>query len=112
MLISRLAGLVLPASSKYLIDDVVTGRRPDLLLPIAFAAGAAVPVVPYLFGGGGLIFTLSLGFSLIALFAVGAGVSLITGRGLLFSGARQVLIGAAAAAVTFGVGRLIGFSVS
>jgi VIT1/CCC1 family predicted Fe2+/Mn2+ transporter len=79
---------------------------------LAFAAGAAVPVVPYLFGGGGLIFTLSLGFSLIALFAVGAGVSLITGRGLLFSGARQVLIGAAAAAVTFGVGRLIGFSVS
>jgi VIT1/CCC1 family predicted Fe2+/Mn2+ transporter/rubrerythrin len=79
---------------------------------LAFAAGAAVPVVPYLFGGGGLIFTLSLGSSLIALFAVGAGVSLITGRGLLFSGARQVVIGAAAAAVTFGVGRLIGFSVS
>jgi VIT1/CCC1 family predicted Fe2+/Mn2+ transporter/rubrerythrin len=79
---------------------------------LAFAAGAAVPVVPYLFGGGGLIFTLSLGLSLIALFAVGAGVSLITGRGLLFSGARQVLIGAAAAAVTFGVGRLIGFSVA
>jgi VIT1/CCC1 family predicted Fe2+/Mn2+ transporter len=79
---------------------------------LAFAAGAAVPVVPYLFGGGGLIFTLSLSLSLIALFAVGAGVSLITGRGLLFSGARQVLIGAAAAAVTFGVGRLIGFSVT
>jgi VIT1/CCC1 family predicted Fe2+/Mn2+ transporter len=78
---------------------------------LAFAAGAAVPVVPYLFGGGGLIFSISLGLSLIALFAVGAGVGLITGRGLLFSGTRQVLIGAAAAAVTFGVGRLIGFSV-
>src|SRR5690242_19230763 len=44
MLISRLAGLVLPASSKYLIDDVVTGRRADLLLPIALAAGAATLV--------------------------------------------------------------------
>jgi subfamily B ATP-binding cassette protein MsbA len=44
MLISRLAGLVLPASSKYLIDDVVTGQRTDLLLPIAFAAGAATLV--------------------------------------------------------------------
>ena len=44
MLISRLAGLVLPASSKYLIDDVVTGRRTDLLLPIALAAGAATLV--------------------------------------------------------------------
>jgi ABC-type multidrug transport system fused ATPase/permease subunit len=44
MLISRLAGLVLPASSKYLIDDVVTGRRTDLLLPIALAAGVATLV--------------------------------------------------------------------
>jgi VIT1/CCC1 family predicted Fe2+/Mn2+ transporter/rubrerythrin len=79
---------------------------------LAFAAGAAVPVVPYLFGGGGAIFATSLGLSLVALFTVGAGVSLITGRGLLFSGVRQVLIGAAAAAVTFGVGRLIGVSVS
>jgi vacuolar iron transporter family protein len=79
---------------------------------LAFAAGAAVPVVPYLFGGGGLIFVVSLGLSLIALFAVGAGVSLITGRGPLFSGARQVAIGAAAAAVTFAVGRLIGISLA
>jgi len=44
MLISRLAGLVLPASSKYLIDEVVTGKRTDLLLPIALAAGAATIV--------------------------------------------------------------------
>jgi subfamily B ATP-binding cassette protein MsbA len=44
MLISRFAGLVLPASSKYLIDDVVTGGRTDLLLPIALAAGAATLV--------------------------------------------------------------------
>ena len=50
--------------------------------------------------------------SLIGLFAVGAGVSLITGRGMLFSGARQVLIGALAAAVTFVVGRIIGVSVA
>jgi subfamily B ATP-binding cassette protein MsbA len=41
MLISRLAGLVLPASSKYLIDDVLNGGRADLLMPIALAAGAA-----------------------------------------------------------------------
>jgi subfamily B ATP-binding cassette protein MsbA len=44
MLISRVAGLVLPASSKYLIDDVVNGKRTDLLLPIALAAGAATLV--------------------------------------------------------------------
>jgi subfamily B ATP-binding cassette protein MsbA len=44
MLVSRLAGLVLPASSKYLIDDVVNGGRADLLMPIALAAGAATLV--------------------------------------------------------------------
>ena len=44
MLISRLAGLVLPASSKWLIDEVVGNRRADLLLPIALAAGAATLV--------------------------------------------------------------------
>ena len=44
MLISRLAGLVLPASSKWLIDEVVGKHRTDLLLPIALAAGAATLV--------------------------------------------------------------------
>ncbi|MEQ1574186.1 MAG: ABC transporter ATP-binding protein [Vicinamibacterales bacterium] len=44
MLISRLAGLVLPASSKYLIDEVVGKNRTELLLPIALAAGVATLV--------------------------------------------------------------------
>ncbi|MGI8619687.1 MAG: ABC transporter ATP-binding protein [Gemmatimonadaceae bacterium] len=41
MLVNRFAGLVLPASSKYLIDDVIGNRQVDLLLPLALAAGAA-----------------------------------------------------------------------
>ena len=41
MLISRLAGLVLPASSKYLVDEVLTKGRHDLLLPIAVVGGIA-----------------------------------------------------------------------
>ena len=41
MLISRLVGLVLPASSKYIIDEVVTKGRAELLLPVALAAGIA-----------------------------------------------------------------------
>ncbi len=41
MLISRLAGLVLPASSKFLIDDVIGEGRADLLAPLALAVGAA-----------------------------------------------------------------------
>jgi VIT1/CCC1 family predicted Fe2+/Mn2+ transporter len=79
---------------------------------LAFAGGAVVPVIPYLFGTGGVVFAVSLGASLVARFAVGAGVSLLTGRGALFSGARQVLIGSAAAVITYGVGRVIGVAVS
>ena len=44
MLVSRLAGLILPAAPKYLIDDVITKHRTDLLLPIALLAGAATLV--------------------------------------------------------------------
>jgi VIT1/CCC1 family predicted Fe2+/Mn2+ transporter len=79
---------------------------------IAFGIGAAVPVLPYLVGGGVAAFVASIALSLGALFGVGAAVSLLTGRGLLFSGARQVLIGSIAAAVTYGVGRLIGVGVA
>ncbi|MGE0394658.1 MAG: ABC transporter ATP-binding protein, partial [Vicinamibacterales bacterium] len=44
MLVDRLSGLVLPATSKYLIDDVVGKGRTDLLMPLAAAAGAATLV--------------------------------------------------------------------
>ena len=79
---------------------------------VAFALGALVPVVPYILGGGAVALGFALGLSLLALFAVGAGVSLLTGRGVLFSGARQVGIGAAAAVVTYLVGTVIGVSVA
>ncbi len=79
---------------------------------VAFAGGAIIPVVPFLFGGGPTAVVVSIVLSLSAMFAVGVGVSLLTGRSAIFSGFRQVAIGAAAAAVTFAVGRLIGVSVS
>jgi VIT1/CCC1 family predicted Fe2+/Mn2+ transporter/rubrerythrin len=79
---------------------------------VAFGAGAAVPVLPYVFGEGPIVFSLALGLSLAALFAVGAGVSVLTGRSTLFSGLRQVAIGAIAAAVTYGIGALIGVAVA
>src|ERR671910_951968 len=44
MIVNRLAGLVLPASSKWLIDEVVGKSRADLLIPIALVAGAATAV--------------------------------------------------------------------
>ena len=78
---------------------------------VAFAVGAIIPVIPYLITSGGTAFVASIGLSLAALFAVGAGVSLLTGRSLLFSGFRQVLIGSAAAIVTYVVGLAIGVAV-
>src|SRR3954465_3527731 len=44
MLISRVAGLVLPGSSKWLIDEVVIKKRSELLLPIAVAGGLALSI--------------------------------------------------------------------
>jgi VIT1/CCC1 family predicted Fe2+/Mn2+ transporter len=79
---------------------------------LAFTVGAIVPVVPYVFLSGAAAFALSLGASLAAMFLVGVAVSLLTGRNPLFSGLRQVILGGAAAGVTFLVGRLIGVSVS
>ncbi|HEX8939130.1 MAG TPA: VIT1/CCC1 transporter family protein, partial [Candidatus Limnocylindrales bacterium] len=55
----------------------------------AFAAGAAVPVVPFLFGGGPVVFGLGVGLALLGSFLVGAGVSLFTGRSIVYSGVRQ-----------------------
>jgi VIT1/CCC1 family predicted Fe2+/Mn2+ transporter/rubrerythrin len=75
---------------------------------LAFAIGAVIPVIPYLFGSGMAAFMVSLVVSLAALFVVGAMVSLLTGRSLLFSGLRQMGLGAAAAGVTFAVGSVIG----
>jgi len=77
---------------------------------LAFAIGAVIPVIPYLIGGGTAALAASLGLSLVALFAVGAAVSLLTGRGMIFSGLRQLGIGLAAAIVTYAIGSIIGVS--
>jgi VIT1/CCC1 family predicted Fe2+/Mn2+ transporter len=78
---------------------------------IAFAFGALVPVIPFLFADASVWYVIaSAALSAIAIFAVGASLSLFTGRSALFSGGRQVAIAAAAAALTFGIGRLVGVS--
>jgi len=75
---------------------------------IAFAAGAIVPVLAYFTGAGLAQFAISAAMSGVALFSVGVGVSLFTGRSALYSGARQLAIGASAAALTYGLGTAIG----
>ncbi|MDP9270377.1 MAG: VIT1/CCC1 transporter family protein [Chloroflexota bacterium] len=76
----------------------------------AFTLGALVPLVPYLLASGPLAFEASIGLSLVALFLLGVGISVLTHRSPLLTGLRQVLLGGIAAAVTFGVGSLIAVS--
>ncbi len=78
---------------------------------LLFALGAIIPVAPFIFAGGMTAVVVSIAVSTVGLFAIGAGITLFTGRTVLFSGTRQVLFGLAAAAVTYGIGRLVGVSV-
>jgi vacuolar iron transporter family protein len=73
-----------------------------------FAFGAIFPVAPFLFLSGWPAVGTSLALSGVVLAGIGIGTSLFTGRGALFSAARQVLIGYLAAIITFTVGRLAG----
>jgi VIT1/CCC1 family predicted Fe2+/Mn2+ transporter len=75
----------------------------------AFTVGALVPVLPYLLGADSLLVTVVL--ALVALFVAGALVSRFTDRSALYSGSRQLLLGAAATALTYAVGSLVGTGV-
>lgn len=73
---------------------------------VAFTVGAAVPVLPYLLGSTRLVVPIAL--ALLALFLAGALVSRWTDRGAVYSGGRQLLLGVAATALTFGIGNAVG----
>jgi VIT1/CCC1 family predicted Fe2+/Mn2+ transporter len=77
-----------------------------------FALGAIFPVAPFFFLAGSSAVLASLAACGIVLFLIGAGTTLFTGRGILFSGVRQLLIGYAAAGVTFAIGHVIGVSIA
>ena len=77
-----------------------------------FALGAIVPVAPFLFLAGTAAVIASVALSGLGLFGIGAAITLLTGRSVLYSGARQVLIGFAAAGITFLIGRLIGVAIA
>lgn len=77
-----------------------------------FAVGAIFPVAPYFALAGLPAIIASLAASAVALCLIGAGTALFTGRGVWFSAARQLLVGLAAAGVTYGIGRLIGIAVT
>ena len=72
----------------------------------AFSLGALVPLLPYLLGAP--VLGISLLITAVALAAGGTVVGRLTGRPLARSGLRQLLFGAVAIGITYGIGSLIG----
>jgi VIT1/CCC1 family predicted Fe2+/Mn2+ transporter len=79
---------------------------------LMFAFGAVVPLLPFLVAEGRGAIVASAVSSAVVLFAVGAGISVLTGRSFFGSGLRQVGVGAAASIVTYSVGTLLHVSVA
>ena len=79
---------------------------------LSFALGAAIPLLPFVLRAGAASLAIAAALTAVALFVVGATLSLFTGRGAFVSGARMLLLGGLAALVTFGVGKLFGVSLS
>ena len=74
----------------------------------AFALGAAVPVVPFLLASGTAALVAAAALAAVALFMVGAGISLVTNRPTVRAGLRQLAVGTAAATATYVVGKAVG----
>lgn len=75
---------------------------------ILFSAGAIIPVLPFFFCQGETAVWFSVACSAFGLFGIGAAITIFTGASVLVSGGRQLLLGLAAAGLTFGIGRLLG----
>jgi len=93
-------------------DDLGSPWGAALFSFLAFAAGAALPLLPFLLGWS--MQRAILGAAIIAgiaLFLVGATLSLFTGRSALPGGLRMVLIGGGAGVVTWWIGRLLGAAI-
>lgn len=79
---------------------------------LLFAVGAIIPLYPFMILNGRNAILLSIASSVVGLFGIGAAITLLTGKNIWFSGFRQVAFGLAAAAVTYGIGTLIGVSLA
>jgi VIT1/CCC1 family predicted Fe2+/Mn2+ transporter/rubrerythrin len=79
---------------------------------VPFTAGAAIPVLPFAFLSGSAATVVSIVASAAGLFLLGSAITLLTHRGVLRSGTRQLAIGLAAAGLTFAIGRLVGVGIA
>jgi VIT1/CCC1 family predicted Fe2+/Mn2+ transporter len=79
---------------------------------LSFATGALVPLLPFLVLSGERALPVSIAFTAVTLFGVGAIISLFTGRSALRDGLRMLCIGGAAGALTYAIGKLLGVSLT
>lgn len=75
---------------------------------VLFAIGAFVPLLPFLVANGATAMIAAAGLSGLGIFALGAGITRLTGIHPLRSGLRQLAFAAAAAGITFGIGTIVG----
>jgi VIT1/CCC1 family predicted Fe2+/Mn2+ transporter len=91
------------------IHDLPSARLAAVSSFLSFSVGAVIPLVPFLFGSRMLVLAAVL--ALVALFVTGAITARFTTRQWWYAGGRQVLFGLVSAAVTYGVGHLLGATV-
>ena len=89
-------------------DDLGSPWKAALSSFVAFAAGAVLVVLPYLFTGGGVALTLAIALALLALVAVGTVMARLNGRPVSRSVVRQVTVGVLAAGATYLLGMVFG----
>jgi VIT1/CCC1 family predicted Fe2+/Mn2+ transporter len=78
---------------------------------VLFAVGAVVPVLPFVFVSGWRALGVGVGISALALFGIGAAITILTGRSVWHTGLRQLVLGLSAAGATFAIGRLVGVAI-
>ncbi|MFJ2029487.1 VIT1/CCC1 transporter family protein [Streptosporangium sp. NPDC087985] len=88
------------------LDDLPSPKTAAISSFLSFGVGAVLPLLPYLLGVTSLVSSAVI--SCVALFGAGALVSRVTARSWWYSGLRQLAVGVVAAALTFGLGHLLG----
>jgi len=87
-------------------DELPSPRLAALSSFLSFAVGALIPVLPYLFGATALWPAAVV--ALFGLFVCGAVVTRVTSRPWWYGGLRQLVLGAAAATLTYAFGNAVG----
>jgi len=93
-------------------DDLGSPWGAAIFSFLAFTVGASIPLAPFLLKLGPQPVLVAAAFAGVALFVVGATLSLFTGRGAFRGGVRMLLIGSASGAATYAIGTLLGVGLS